>query len=480
MLALIETTTIWQHMMSDNVTTYTKIIKKYDTAGPRYTSYPPANHLSDSFGLADYMLAARQSNALDTVFGQLKPLSLYIHIPFCNSICYYCGCNKIVSKDRTQADPYLQRLHKEIELQSRLFDPARPVDQLHIGGGTPTFISLAQMQHLMHVLGENFRLHDDDSGEYSIELDPRDIEVEELQDLRAMGFNRLSFGVQDFDHDVQVAVNREQSTDKIFKLIECARELEFISISVDLIYGLPKQTVKSFRNTIDLIILANPDRVSVFNYAHLPELFKPQRRINELDLPCSVDKLKILSQFIDQLEEAGYLYIGMDHFAKPEDELALAQVEGRLNRNFQGYSTHADCDLIGLGLTSIGKVNNCYIQNEKEIGKYYQRVDAGKLPVAKGLKQTEADLIRGFVIKEFMSQYNINIKQVEEKFGIDFHKYFHKEYEKLTTMEHDGLLTINEHNIRVGETGKWFIRNICMVFDTYLSTAVNERYSKVI
>jgi len=414
------------------------------------------------------------------VYGQLKPLSLYVHIPFCNTVCDYCSCNKIVTKNKSKAEPYLEHLHKEIALQSRLFHPARSVDQLHFGGGTPTFISLAQMHQLMHAIGENFRLRDDDSGEYSIELDPRDIQVDELQDLRDMGFNRLSFGIQDFNDDVQCAVNRQQSTGKIFELLACARELDFKSISVDLIYGLPKQTVESFRDTIDLIILADPDRISIFNYAHLPDLFKPQRRINDFELPSSIEKLKILGQFIDQLEEAGYLYIGMDHFAKPSDELAIAQVEGRLNRNFQGYSTHADCDLVGLGLTSIGKVNNCYVQNEKDIEKYYERIDNNTIPIARGLKRTVSDLIRGYVIMELMSQFYVEMNIVEEKFGINFYGYFSKELNQLADMERDGLLTVSSGCIRIGATGKWFVRNICMVFDSYLAGQTAVKYSKII
>ena len=467
-------------MLSENVTKYTNIIKKYTTSGPRYTSYPPANHFTASFGLNDYMQTATHSNTRDNIYGQLKPLSLYIHIPFCDTICYYCGCSKVVTKDRSKAAPYLERLEKEIVLQGKLFDAARPVDQLHFGGGTPTFISMDQLQHLMKILTENFRLHDDDSGEYSIELDPRDIEVDELQVLREMGFNRLSFGIQDFNEDVQKAVNRQQSTDKIFSLIRRAREVGFKSISTDLIYGLPKQTVETFRETIDQIILVNPDRISIFNYAHLPAMFKPQRRIDEKDLHLPVEKIKILGNFIDQLQEAGYIYIGMDHFAKPDDELAVAQNEGRLSRNFQGYSTHADCDLVGLGLTSIGKVNNCYAQNEKDIEKYYERIDNDQIPIAKGLKLGVADLIRSHVIVELMSQYFIDIHRVEEKFGIDFNKYFESEYEQLTEMEKDGLLSINSTTIRVGETGKWFIRNICMVFDTYLARGPKVEYSKVV
>jgi len=469
-----------RYMLSKNVTSYTKLIKKYDVAGPRYTSYPPVNHLCKTFDLREYELATRQSNVLDDIYGELKPLSLYLHIPFCNTVCYYCGCNKIVTKDKSRANPYLQRLQKEILLQGQLFDPARPVEQLHIGGGTPTFITLTRMQELMNVIAVNFRLRDDDSGEYSIELDPRDIEVDELRHLRNMGFNRLSFGIQDFNEEVQVAVNRKQSTDKIFRLIERARELDFHSINVDLIYGLPKQTAASFRETIDLVILADPDRISIFNYAHLPEIFKPQRRINETELPNSIEKLNILGQFIDQLEDAGYIYIGMDHFAKPDDELARAQVEGRLNRNFQGYSTHADCDLLGLGLTSIGKINNCYIQNTKNIDQYYQLIDNGIVPVVKGLKRSADDLIRGHVIMELMSHNCIDFSKVEEKFAIDFQQYFFKEILQIRDMEQDGLLVIQDDTIRVGVTGQWFIRNICMVFDAYLTLDSDIRYSKVI
>ncbi|MDH5361536.1 MAG: oxygen-independent coproporphyrinogen III oxidase, partial [Gammaproteobacteria bacterium] len=342
-----------------------ELIKRYDKSGPRYTSYPTAVEFHEGFGAMEYQVQAEKSNATD------NPISLYFHIPFCDTVCYYCGCNKVVTKDRTKAAPYLQRLHKEIAMQAAMFDHKRVVDQLHWGGGTPTFISHDEMRELMAVTREHFHLHDDDSGEYSIEIDPREVSSETITILRELGFNRMSLGVQDFEPAVQKAVNRIQSESETLGAIDAARKEGFKSISVDLIYGLPHQSVESFHRTLDKIIEVDPDRLSVFNYAHLPEMFKPQRRISADDLPSAEVKLEILKQTIQRLTEAGYVYIGMDHFAKPQDELAVAQREGNLYRNFQGYSTHSDCDLIGLGITSIGQVAHSYAQNVKGMEEYY-------------------------------------------------------------------------------------------------------------
>ena len=374
----------------------------------------------------------------------------------------------------------MQRLNKEIAMQGELFDPVRPVEQLHFGGGTPTFISVQQMRDLFHQIGAHFRLLDDDSGEYSIEVDPRDVEADTLAELRDVGFNRISFGVQDFNCDVQKAVNREQSQQHIFELIRAAREHGFQSVSVDLIYGLPLQTPETFQETIKLLIEADPDRVSIFNYAHLPQMFKPQRRINEDELPSAADKLTILKNFVEQLGNAGYLYIGMDHFAKPTDELALAQAEGRLHRNFQGYSTHANCDMVGLGISSIGKVNNCYAQNEKSADAYYKRIDEGQLPLIRGKKLFFDDLIRHYVIMELMCQFKVDKKVVDYKFGVDFDKYFAPALTQLADMQKDGLVNLDSRQITVEPSGKWFIRNICMAFDAYLQDDKGVLYSKVV
>jgi len=346
------------------------LIRRYDKSGPRYTSYPTAIQFHEGFKQEDYKHWVDWSNKQSRQAASPQPLSLYFHLPFCDTVCYYCGCSKVVTKNREKASPYLQRLHREIEMQSRLFDSDRPVDQLHWGGGTPTFISHDEMTALMRVTRQFFNLHDDDTGEYSIEIDPREVTNETLALLRELGFNRMSLGVQDFDERVQKAVNRIQSEEKTLSVIQASKDLGFKSISIDLIYGLPFQSVDSFKKTLDKVIKADPDRLSIFNYAHLPEMFKPQRRISEADLPSAMEKMDILNQTIEQLSQAGYVYIGMDHFAKPEDELAIAQRNESLYRNFQGYSTHADCDLVAMGITSIGKVGHCYSQNVKTIKEY--------------------------------------------------------------------------------------------------------------
>ncbi|MEZ5673509.1 MAG: oxygen-independent coproporphyrinogen III oxidase, partial [Thiotrichaceae bacterium] len=341
------------------------LIHRYDKSGPRYTSYPTAVQFHTGFTEQDYRHQAQQSNAGG------NPLSLYFHIPFCDTVCFYCACNKIVTKNRALNRPYLDHLYQEIEQQAALFDAQRPVTQLHWGGGTPTFLNHEQMTELMQKTRQSFKLLDDDTGEYSIEIDPREADGETVSLLRRLGFNRMSLGVQDFDITVQKAVNRIQTEQQTFEVLDAARQQGFKSISLDLIYGLPFQTVDSFIKTLEKIVAIQPDRLSIFNYAHLPTLFKPQRRVNPDDLPSAAQKLDILQATIQFLAEAGYIYIGMDHFSKPNDELAIAQRQGTLYRNFQGYSTHADCDLIGLGVTSISKVHDCYSQNVKKLEEYY-------------------------------------------------------------------------------------------------------------
>ncbi len=450
------------------------LIRRYDTSGPRYTSYPTAVQFHEGFTDADYRAAALSTNSV------ASPLSLYFHIPFCDTVCFYCGCNKVVTKDRSRAAPYLARLFKEIEMQGALFDRSRTVDQLHWGGGTPTFISHDEMRELMRVTGEYFTLRNDDSGEYSIEIDPREVGAETIVLLREIGFNRMSMGVQDFDPQVQKAVNRIQSEEETMEVLAEARRCGFKSVSIDLIYGLPFQSVASFARTLDKIIAVNPDRLSVFNYAHLPELFKPQRRINEADLPSPAEKLDILSMTIERLAQAGYVYIGMDHFAKPDDELAIAQRSRTLYRNFQGYSTHADCDLIAMGTTAIGKVGNTYSQNMRGIDDYYQRLAASQLPVFRGIELSDDDVLRREIITQLICHFELDIPSIERQFGISYHAYFNREQEDLLSMQNDGLLHIDEHHIHVLPAGRLLIRNICMVFDAYLREKVGQRYSKVI
>ncbi len=457
-----------------------ELIQNYNKSGPRYTSYPTAIQFQESFTKAHYLNWAQWSNKQSEQASAARPLSLYFHLPFCDTICYYCGCNKVVTKNRARAAPYLQRLHREIELQSQLFNDHRPVDQLHWGGGTPTFISHDEMTQLMRVTRQHFNLLENDKGEYSIEIDPREVQEETIALLRELGFNRMSLGVQDFDERVQKAVNRIQSEEKTLSVIQQSKHLGFKSISIDLIYGLPLQSVESFNNTLDKVISADPDRLSIFNYAHLPEMFKPQRRINESDLPSAIEKLEILQQTIERLTQAGYVYIGMDHFAKPEDELAIAQRNGSLYRNFQGYSTHADCDLVAMGITSIGKVGQCYSQNVKNLDDYYEKLDVGELPVFRGVELNEDDLLRQYVITQLICHFQLNISELEKKFRMDFRAYFSNELVELGQFQLDGLIKISNDSIRVLPVGRLLIRNICMVFDRYLKTASSKRFSKVI
>ncbi|HEC05381.1 MAG TPA: oxygen-independent coproporphyrinogen III oxidase [Thiolapillus brandeum] len=450
------------------------LIAKYDQSGPRYTSYPTAVQFHDGFTAENYATIARQTNASG------RPLSLYFHIPFCDTICFYCACNKVATKDRSKGDEYLQRLYREIALQGELFDPERPVEQLHWGGGTPTFISHAEMRQLMKVTGEHFHLLDNDEGEYSIEIDPREATAETVAVLRDIGFNRMSLGVQDFDPQVQKAVNRIQSEEETLAVLNAARSEGFRSVSIDLIYGLPHQTRESFSATLDRIIEVGPDRLSVFNYAHLPQIFKPQRRIEVNELPPPEVKLEILHMTASKLADAGYVYIGMDHFARPDDELAVAQREGTLYRNFQGYSTHANCDLIGMGITSIGSVGNCYAQNIKELDAYYERIDAGQLPVFRGIELSKDDELRRDVITQLICHFALDFHAVEKRWNIDFKTYFGAELKSLQNMVEDGLLEISDAGIKVMPVGQMLIRNICMVFDAYLKDSKGQRFSKVI
>lgn len=451
------------------------LINRYDQSGPRYTSYPTAVQFHEGFGPAEYRAAARASNASG------RPLSLYFHIPFCDTVCYYCACNKVVTKDRSRAQPYLDRLYREMAMQGELFDDSRPVEQLHWGGGTPTFISEGQMRELMAETAKHFRLLDDDSGEYSIEIDPREVNEATIGVLREIGFNRMSLGLQDLDPKVQQAVNRIQSAQETFGALDAARREGFRSISVDLIYGLPFQTATSFVATLDRVIEAAPDRLSVFNYAHLPERFKPQRRINEAELPSPDQKLDMLQQIGEHLAAAGYVYIGMDHFARPDDELALAQREGQLYRNFQGYSTHAHCDLVALGVTSIGMVGNTYAQNMRTLDEYYARIDAGELALFRGIELTRDDELRRAVITQLICNFTLDMDAVGREWDIRFGDYFAGELGRLQVMARDGLIAIDDGVIDVLPAGRLLIRNICMVFDRYLGAAgQTARFSKVI
>jgi oxygen-independent coproporphyrinogen-3 oxidase len=461
--------------VDQSITYDLELIRRYDQSGPRYTSYPTAVEFHTGFDEAAYRAVCAATNASG------RPLSLYFHIPFCDTVCFYCACSKLATKDRTLAQPYLDRVYRELAMQAELFDPGRTVEQLHWGGGTPTFISRDQMVELMDETRRRFRLADDAMGEFSIEIDPREADADSVALLRRLGFNRMSLGVQDFEPTVQQAVNRIQTEAETLAVLEAARAQGFRSVSVDLMYGLPLQTVASFGRTLDRIIAFAPERLSVFNYAHLPERFKPQRRINEAELPRPEVKLQILQETIDRLTAAGYVYIGMDHFARPDDELALAQRNGTLYRNFQGYSTHADCDLIGIGMTSIGKVGNTYAQNERGLDEYYARIDSGHLAVFRGIALSRDDEIRRDVITRLICHFQLGYADVERAWDIDFADYFAADLPKLAPMAADGLLETDGQGIRVRPRGRLLIRNICMVFDAYLAAKQGPvGFSKVI
>ncbi len=452
------------------------LLRRYDKSGPRYTSYPTAVQFHPGFDEAQYRAVAQATNTEQPA----RPLSLYFHLPFCDTVCFYCACNKVITKNRAHAAPYLAHVFREIALQGALFDRARPVEQLHWGGGTPTFISHEQMRALMQATREHFSLRDDDSGEYSIEIDPREVKTDTIALLRELGFNRMSLGVQDFEPRVQRAVNRIQSEDETLAALQSARDHGFKSVNMDLIYGLPLQTVESFARTLDKIIAAGPDRLSVFNYAHLPELFKTQRQIKAEDLPSAQAKLDILQLTIELLTGAGYVYIGMDHFARPDDELAVAQREGTLYRNFQGYSTHADADLVGIGVTSIGKVGDSYSQNQRTLDDYASALDAGRLPIMRGIVLTADDKLRREVITQLICHFRLSFAAIEGKYQIAFGDYFAQELDDLAAMQADGLLDMDARGITVRPAGMLLIRNICMVFDRYLRGPSAQRYSKVI
>ena len=452
-----------------------QLIRRFDVNGPRYTSYPTADRFVEAFDAEAYRLWLGRR----TIGGISRPLSLYVHIPFCNTICYYCACNKIITKDHGRSAKYLKYLAKEFAMQAQALDGTHEVVQLHWGGGTPTFLSDDEMRQLMDTTREHFNLVE--NGEYSIEVDPRKVDAKTVALLGELGFNRMSVGIQDFDPAVQRAVNRIQTIEETQLVIEAARANGFKSVSVDLIYGLPKQNVISFNHTLEEVIALSPDRFSIYNYAHLPSLAKPQRRIKEADLPSPDAKLQILQLAIRRLTDAGYVFIGMDHFAKPDDELAVAQRQGRLHRNFQGYSTHAEADLMAFGVSAIGKVGPTYCQNYKTIEEYYDALDRDRLPVARGLELTADDLLRRSIIQALMCHFALSFESIEIAHLIDFKSYFATELAALGDMEKAGLLSIDEQWITVLPRGRMLVRAIAMVFDRYLrSDRERARYSKVI
>lgn len=456
-----------------------ELIRRFDVSGPRYTSYPTADRFVEAFGMDDYVRALEQRRQGPAAAALARPLSIYVHLPFCESLCYYCACNKIITKHHERAAPYLALLRREVELHVQHMGRGAAVSQLHLGGGTPTFLSDEELAWLMDLLRSHFTFQD--GGEYSIEVDPRTVTAERLESLRQLGFNRLSFGVQDFDPDVQKAVHRVQPAEQVFALVASARRIGFDSVNVDLIYGLPKQNPQSFARTLEQVCELRPDRIALYAYAHLPERFKPQRRIIMIDLPLPDAKVSMLASALKTFMQAGYVYIGMDHFALPEDALAIAKRQGRLHRNFQGYSTQPDCDLVGLGVSAIGKVGATYSQNVKTLDEYQYLIEQGRLPVARGLALSRDDILRRSVIMALMCQGEVLFESIELAHLIDFRQYFAAEMEQMREMQQQGLVSISESSIQVTPLGWFFVRGVAMVFDKYLQAdRTRARFSKII
>jgi oxygen-independent coproporphyrinogen-3 oxidase len=456
-----------------------ELVARYDGFGPRYTSYPTAVQFREDFGAEAYAHEARRSND-DPI---PRALSVYVHIPFCASPCFYCACTRVVTRDPVKAELYLCRLERELELQGALYDCDRVVSQLHFGGGTPTFLGASQLAELMAMLERRFTLCETEDREFSIEIDPRTVSEETVERLAGMGFNRVSLGVQDFDPLVQRAVNRVQGLDDTLTVMQAARRVGFRSVSVDLIYGLPLQTPESFSRTLDTVIAARPDRIATYGYAHLPRSFKPQRRILGSQLPAPALRLALLGLTVERLTRAGYVYIGMDHFARPEDELARALADGSLHRNFQGYSTHGGSDLIGLGMSAIGAVGDCYVQNHKTLDRYYGALDAGRLPVWRGLRLSCDDKLRRDVIQGLMCRGRVDYAALERRYELSFRRYFAAELEALAPMAEDGLVEIGPACLRVTPVGRFLVRSLAMVFDAYVARnarAGEPRFSRVI
>lgn len=452
-----------------------ELIAGLPSSGPRYTSYPTADRFHGGFREKEY-LEALHSRGADA---SNKPLSLYIHIPFCNTICYYCGCNKIITKDKGRADAYIEYLEKEMKLLAPHLGGRHQLAQLHFGGGTPTFLSDNQLERVFEMIRKYFQLIPD--GEYSIEIDPRKVSRETVLKLGKLGFNRMSVGIQDFDPKVQAAVNRIQSYEETKEVIDAAREAGFKSVSVDLIYGLPYQTSESIKTTIDTVLSLDPDRLALYHYAHLPHVFKPQRRIDTAAVPGSEEKLDMLQYCVQTLTERGYVFIGMDHFAKPDDELSVALEKGLLQRNFQGYSTYADCDLVAIGVSSIGKIGNTYSQNERDIDAYYAAIDEGRLPVMRGYQLNQDDILRRNIIQDLMCRFALDYRVYEDISGTPFDRYFKDELADLEKLADLGLVSLNKQGLTVTPKGRFLIRNIAMVFDYHLRhKETKAKYSQTV
>jgi oxygen-independent coproporphyrinogen III oxidase len=451
------------------------LLERYDIPGPRYTSYPTADRFVEAFGADD--LGRALADRRDT--RSATPLSLYIHIPFCESVCYYCACNKVITKHHSKGAQYLHYLSREVDMVTQHLGAGQKVSQLHLGGGSPTFLSDAELADLMSMLQRHFELIP--GGEFSIEVDPRTVTNERLLSLHRLGFNRLSFGVQDFDPYVQVAVHRVQPQFQVEALMQSARQIGFESINLDLIYGLPLQTPESFERTLKSVVSMRPDRIAVYAYAHLPARFKPQRRINAHELPRPQDKVHMLAMAIDLLTQAGYVYIGMDHFALPNDPLAVAKAQGRLHRNFQGYSTQPDCDLVALGVSAIGRIGPTYHQNAKSLEEYYDLIDQGRLPVVRGLALSQDDILRRAVIMAIMCQGKLDFEAIELAFMTDFRKTFSHALTSLEPLIQEGLVEVDEYGLSVTASGWMLIRAIAMAFDQHLQSDLDRaRFSKIV
>jgi oxygen-independent coproporphyrinogen-3 oxidase len=454
-----------------------ELLRRFDVSGPRYTSYPTADRFVEAFSADDYALALTQRRS--GAAAMTLPLSIYVHIPFCESLCYYCACNKIITKHHSRGAEYLRYLSREVDLHTALIGQGQTITQLHLGGGSPTFLSDDELREMMGMLRRNFSFVP--GGEYSIEVDPRTVDASRLDTLAELGFNRLSFGVQDFDPAVQKAVHRIQPVEQVFSLVEASRARGFDSINVDLIYGLPQQSPESFDRTLAQVAQLRPDRIALYAYAHLPERFKPQRRINTIELPSGGAKISMLSRSLAAFLDAGYVYVGMDHFALPDDALAVAKRQGRLHRNFQGYSTQPDCDLIALGVSSIGRIGATYSQNAKTLEEYYDFLDQGRFPVVRGLALTRDDLVRRAVIMAIMCQGELQFESINLGHLIDFKTYFAKELEALQSLADQGLVVVDDAGIQVTAQGWFFVRGVAMVFDKNLQTdRTRAKFSKII
>ena len=453
------------------------LVARYDRPGPRYTSYPTAVQFSPAVGEAAYGAAVAATNA------GLGPLSLYVHVPFCTNPCFYCGCTRVITRSPVAGANYLERLNAEIRLRGAQVDRRRVVDQLHFGGGSPTFLTPAQLAATIATIGEHFQLNTGAGREFAIEVDPRTVGPAEVHALAEMGFNRISLGVQDVDAGVQAAVNRLQPLAQVRAVIEAARQARFESVSVDLIYGLPRQSEDTFIRTLEAVAVLRPDRVAVYGYAHLPQLFKAQKQIDERQLPDGALRLRLLGLAVERLVAAGYEYLGLDHFALPGDELVRAQREGTLVRNFQGYSTHGGTDLLGLGMSAISQVGDAYVQNWKTLESYYAALETGHLPVERGVRLTRDDMIRRHVIQRLMCDAVMSFTEVEARFGLDFTDYFAGELAALEPLVQDGLVVREAHGLRITPVGRPLMRNVAMVFDAYLQAPPVEgraRHSRTV